>query len=190
MLKKVISIVFLLCFIFSVTTMAENENIVIEGNAPKAIEQIPQGGRENMGVPPSVDMGGNPAPSMPRPDIQSGNISRDERPAGNFGQLPNNANNNGEIPKGQTDGNAQGGEMQIPGFNGQFDGQFNGQFNGQRLGGMGGFPGDMQNTNQETQEETPKGFWGFVKTYSTPVISVILLGLAFIFVVFYKRKNY
>lgn len=58
-------------------------------------------------------------------------------------------------------------------------------------GGMrGGFPGNMQNNNQQTQETEPMTFLGFIKTYSTPITSVILLALAFIFVVFYRRKNY
>lgn len=54
----------------------------------------------------------------------------------------------------------------------------------------GGFDGNVQNSTQSTQPEQEKGFIGFVKNYSTPVISVILLILAYVFVFFYKRKSY
>lgn len=50
--------------------------------------------------------------------------------------------------------------------------------------------GDMQDTNQDIHAEQETSFLGFVKTYSTPITSVILLFLAFIFVIFYRRKNY
>ena len=79
------------------------------------------------------------------------------------------------MPNGEESGQTQGGNQ---------------QFSGQMPGGMGVFPGNMQNFNGQTQEEQPKGFLGFVKTYSTPITSVVLLGLAFIFVIFYRRKNY
>ena len=55
---------------------------------------------------------------------------------------------------------------------------------------QGRIPPNMQNFNGQAQEEVPMTFSGFVKTYSTPITSVVLLGLAFIFVIFYRRKNY
>ena len=55
--------------------------------------------------------------------------------------------------------------------------------------GQGGIPVSMQNNNN-TVAEKETGFLGFIKTYSTPITSVFLLILAFIFVIFYKRKNY
>lgn len=71
------------------------------------------------------------------------------------------------------------------------DTEENPQFEGRMPGGMqGSFPGNMQNNNQQTKDAEPMTFWGFVKTYSTPIASVILLALAFIFVIFYRRKNY
>lgn len=39
-------------------------------------------------------------------------------------------------------------------------------------------------------EEPEKDFFSIVKEYQTPIISVILLALAFPFVILYKRKNY
>lgn len=51
---------------------------------------------------------------------------------------------------------------------------------------------DIKNNNENTEKisEEQNGIIEFIKTYSTPVISVILLMFAFIFVKFYKRKNY
>ena len=50
--------------------------------------------------------------------------------------------------------------------------------------------GGMQWEEQQQELEEPMTFFRFITTYSTPIISVVLLGLAFIFVIFYKRKNY
>ena len=61
---------------------------------------------------------------------------------------------------------------------------------GQMPEGMEESLGNMQNDNMNTQVEQPTDFLSFVKTYSTPITSVILLVLAFIFVIFYRRKNY
>lgn len=58
-------------------------------------------------------------------------------------------------------------------------------------GGENSFPGMENGFGQiETENEQPTGFAGFLKTYQTPVTSIILLLLAFVFVVFYKRKHY
>lgn len=59
------------------------------------------------------------------------------------------------------------------------------------MGGRGGFGGMMQQGQNTTEtESTPMTFAGFLKEYQTPIISVILLALAFVFVIFYKRKIY
>ena len=55
---------------------------------------------------------------------------------------------------------------------------------------MGGFPGNMQNHSQGTQMPQDVGFIGFVKTYSTPITSLVLLAFAYLFVCLYKRKHY
>lgn len=59
-----------------------------------------------------------------------------------------------------------------------------------------GFPGGGQgqrpqgNTDTAQTENEPMTFMGFVKEYQTPIISVVLLLLAFVFVKLYKGKNY
>ena len=100
-------------------------------------------------------------------------------------ELPQGSGDNMEIPpmgdmqNGGMPPNMQNGGMSREGMN-----------NGQMPGGMGEFPGNMQNFNGQTQEEEPMTFSGFVKTNSTPITSVILLAFAFVFVIFYRRKNY
>ena len=64
------------------------------------------------------------------------------------------------------------------------------QFGGQMPGGMGGFSGNMQNANVEERTEQETGFMAFVKEYQTPVTAMVLLILAYVFVIFYKRKHY
>ena len=59
---------------------------------------------------------------------------------------------------------------------------------------MGGFPGQMSpgmtEQEQSTDEISENKILTFVKSYSTPITSIVLLLLAFVFVIFYKRKNY
>ena len=59
-------------------------------------------------------------------------------------------------------------------------------------GGRGnmGMPPGMTEQEQSTEEKTENKILTFVKTYSTPIISVVLLAFAFLFVIFYKRKSY
>ena len=167
MLKKVIPIVIALCLILSISAMAENINGENESRAPQVSGQMPadagarpQGARGPMGAPPEGEFVPPEGGGVPKQDA--------------------NANSNAENTP-QPEDNAAG-NPQIPGGNRQFGGQM--------PGGMGGFPGNMQNFNGQTQEEQPTGFWGFARTYSTPITSVILMALAYIFVIFYRRKNY
>lgn len=52
------------------------------------------------------------------------------------------------------------------------------------------FSENMQDNNEQAQKTESMTFLSFVKTYSTPITSVFLLGAAFIFVIFYRKKNY
>ncbi len=68
--------------------------------------------------------------------------------------------------------------------------------NGKRTteGNMRGFRGEMPpgmtEQEQSAEEISENKILTFVKTYSTPIISVVLLVFAFVFVIFYKRKSY
>ena len=200
MLKKVIPILLALCLIFGMSAMAENTSAVTDGSAAGASQQIPQserpqGGRGIMGMPPSGDMQGRTPPNMPNGEMPSGDFAPPEGftpPDGEFTPPQGERSGSVEATDPQTNTNLTE-EEQVAPENSEESGQTqstNQQFAGQMPGGMGGFPDNMQSFNGQTQEDAPKGFLGFVKTYSTPTTSIVLLGLAFIFVIFYRRKNY
>ncbi len=68
-----------------------------------------------------------------------------------------------------------------------------GEFGGQRM--QGGFHGGTSFGGEEAEINLSKdnrktGFLGFVKEYFTPIISLVLLAAAYVFVIFYKRKMY
>lgn len=185
MLKKLIVAICLMCFAFSFSVFAENQNTVSEQTSPQAALGNPN---ENMIAPPSEANG----------EMPSRNVNRGERPTENFNPSQNEGRfgrargdfvppqgdfvplQQNDVNKTESTDTNQDKNFQMPGGNQQFGGQM--------PEGMGRNPFDMQNQNTETEQE--KGFWGFVKTNITPIISVILLALAFVFVIFYKRKNY
>lgn len=168
MLKKAILIFLSACLIFSITATAENIQET-NGEIPQSVQ-----GEAPSQMPPMGEMprSGRPSGDFAPPQNNGAESANAQQPQENAQHPQENA----QHPQG--DFNAQGGG-QMPGRN-----PWNG---GQMPNGFGGF-GNMQN-NQNTESQ-PKGFWGFVKTYATPITSVILLILAFIFVIFYKRKNY
>ena len=194
MLKKVIGIILSLCLIFGICAMAENTDAVSGETIPEVSNQMPQetierpgGDRMGMGMPPMRDgqSRGTP-PSMPNGEMPS----RDFTPPQNSGeftpvQRKGTGDNTGELPKQNdnavTDENSEE-TNQAP--------DKNSPFGGRMPEGMGGFPGDMQDSSQNAPTVQQTGFIGFVKTYSTPITSVVLLIFAFIFVIFYRRKNY
>ena len=58
---------------------------------------------------------------------------------------------------------------------------------------MGGFPGDrvgMQFGTSGNYTQTPKTFKDIILEYLTPILSMVFLGLGFVFVFFYKKKKY
>ena len=54
----------------------------------------------------------------------------------------------------------------------------------------GEMPPGMTEQEQEAEGKAENIILTFVKMYSTPIISVVLLAFAFVFVIFYKRKSY
>lgn len=204
MVKKVITTVLLLCLLSGISVMMVT-----------ATDTTRQG-RERSGMPPRGEMpSGDFAPPegftppegefMPPKDFappegefmppeEFSPAEGDVMPPQDSGELmppQSDENNNAETAAPETDtGVAE--ENQKSTENNEKSEQTqnrNSPFGGRMPDGMGGFSGNMQNS-QNTAAEQPTGFFGFVKTYSTPITSVVLLGLAFIFVIFYRRKNY
>ena len=80
------------------------------------------------------------------------------------------------------------GETPVENPQGEVKPQGNGQFGG----GIPNGQGDWNNMfgQQQTVQEQPTGFELLLQQYLTPAISLLLLILAFVFVIFYKRKQY
>ena len=190
MQKKIISFLLCLCLFFSISAMAENETT---GDTNTSPAQTPA---ERGNRPPGFS--GNMPEGMTPPSMQDG-----ERPQWGSGEFtppdgftpPENTENISSEEATQNESSAETNtEEQPQNQNGAPESNNwgppgNMQFDGRMPGERGGFPGNMQN-QQQPEEEKPKGFSGFVKTYSTPIASGILLLFAFIFVIFYKRKRY
>lgn len=102
------------------------------------------------------------------------------------------------FPKGMTDGSmpsSEGGMMPegMPQFEGGMMPEGMPSFGGSQRqqggfpGGFG-FPGDQGQISMQEQE--PVTFASVIKEYMTPIISMIILGFGFIFVIFYKRTKF
>lgn len=173
MLKKVITIVLSLCLIFGIGVMtagAVNETVP---RTQQGERERPDGGRGGVpsgefalpeGFAPS-EGGFTPPESDERNNTETTSQKENEEVSGQNPQNSENSEESGQIQNGSS------------------------PFGGEMPEGMENFFGNPQN-GQNAQTEQSAGFVGFVKTYSTPIISVVLLGLAYLFVIFYKRKNY
>ena len=178
MLKKVITVVLSLCLIFSVSVLT----VCAAGETQQGRGR---GGMPPMGEMPSGDF--TPPEGFTPPD---GEFTPPQN-SGEFTPPQGEESGNAEATDPQTDTDITEEEQPVP-ENSEESGQTqsgNSPFGGGMPEGMEGFPGNMQGA-QNTDVQQTTGFLGFVKTYSTPITSVVLLGLAFIFVTFYKRKNY
>lgn len=148
MQKRILPIILILCFMFSISALARE--------ATRA-----------------VDTQSSPTYSSSADNGQNG-----------FGSVPNTQqNNNSNAP--DSGRNGMGGNSQFGGFGNSGNSPENGFF-----GNRGGFSGNMQNGTQNGTQPEAQGFAGFVKEYSTPIASVILLAIAYAFVLLYKRKHY
>ncbi len=149
-----------------------------QGNPPSNIE-MPQGTPpEGMELPEGVE----PPQGMPE--------NREGFPGGEQGQRPQGNTDNTQIeneqPTIEAGENAQ--QPQEQGENQQGQNAEAMTPPNMNFGG-GNMPGGFDRNNIQLDTE-PMTFIGFVKEYQTPIISVVLLLFAFIFVKLYKRKNY
>lgn len=194
MIKRVITIVLSLCLLFSISVMAQG----ISGDMPQGMPEMrgerPAGNRGGMGMPPNAEMPEGFAP----PSMQNGKMPEGFTPPEGF-QPPQNADNFAPRQNGAADNKVSattppadsGDNTQTP-ENAEKTNQMQGgmQFGGEMPEEMKEFFANMQGGNMNAQEEQETGIIGFVKEYSTPVTSIILLIFAYIFVIFYKRKHY
>lgn len=188
MQKKVISVAMAVCLLLGIGIMTVGAMPETEPQTQQNQGQRPGGGRggmPQMGEMPSGEFTPPEGFTLPEgftPPQMEGEFTPPQRNESNVNTpaLTPEAGEESVRENGQTTENSQAAaETQ----------QENVPFGGQMPEGMGSFPGNMQNS-RDTATEQETGFLGFVKTYSTPILSVVLLGLAFLFVIFYRRKNY
>ena len=179
MIKRVITIVLSLCLIFSISAMAQGVNGDMPQGMPEMRGERPSGGRGGMGMPPSGEMPeGFTPPSMADRKMPNGDFAPPEGftpPENVGGAAPQNGgavnNVTATTPPVENSATTQ------PPENTKQTNQMQGgmQFGGEMTEEMKGIFANMQGGNMNAQEETQAGFIGFVKEYSTPVTSVILL---------------
>ncbi len=187
MLKKTILMVIALCLMFSIVAMAENTRVVTDGSGLEASQKTPPSGNMQGRTPPDMPSGGMPSgdfapPEGFTPPQNDGEFNPFQGNPDQITETTNPTSNDNDETSNQQESQIGDESNQEKGGNEQF-----GELN---PANMGGFPGNLQGFNQAAQEEQPQGFSGFVKTNSAPITSVVLLVLAFIFVIFYRRKNY
>ena len=188
MIKKILLIILCLILVFGISVLAANtqsdtptENNQTKEEMPNRQERPQGGGRGNMGMPPNMPSGEVP------PELPEG-MTPPEMPNGEMPPQMNGQTNTENQQTGQpsSGSNAENGTATEENTN--LDRIQRGE------GNMGGFRGEMPpgmtEQEQNTEEKAENKILTFVKTYSTPIISVVLLALAFVFVIFYKRKTY
>ena len=140
----------------------------------------PQGGGGRMGRGPGGmggGRGGMQPPGMENPD-------RPQPPA-----MP--SENTAESDQDTSAATGESGSMESPGVSGERENMQPPEMTGGR--GKGGFSGDMNGEVADVgknQQGADLSAVSFLKDYSTPVTSLVLLILAFVFVKFYKKKTY
>lgn len=181
--------------VFGISVSATNtqgdtptENNQTTEEMPNRQERPQGGGRGNMGTPPEMPSGEMPSDlpeGMAPPEMQS----RENQDEGNVPPQSNgqaNAENQQQSGQSSSGSNAENTTAT--------EGNTNPNAIGRGEGEMGGFRGEMPpgmtEQEQKTEEKAENKILIFVKTYSTPIISAVLLAFAFLFVIFYKRKSY
>lgn len=155
------------CFTFGINVLAEDFTDNTAENPPFSEEKPMQEGRGMRG-------GGG---GMGEPRRDNENMKPGEPPEMPEGDMkPPEFNENNDFDNSQKEEN-----------NTEIDDSFNHNEQGNMPGMRENIKEDTVNTEKNSEE---RGFLRFIKTYSTPVISLILLALAFVFVIFYKRKKY
>lgn len=145
-----------------------------------------RGGGEMRGMPPKGDENGGgfrerggEEPPRTQENQQSGNNENSESvPKSDGGQNSGMTANENKITADGTEETSENGGEESFGERPQ-------------MNEPRGFEGENMQTrpnNANLQQE--KSFWETVKEYSAPILSVVLLALAFVFVKLYKRRMY
>lgn len=181
-MKKIIPVI--MCFILALSicvSATETTTPAAEENASAAMEEMPRGGGRMGGRGPGG--GGGQPPQMPNGEMPQmpEEMTPTEMPNGEMPQPP-------EMAEGAADGTRENMADNAPADSANNDDGTTEDSRGGFGGGM--IMGETQETEDMTIQSESTGIIGFMKEYSTPIISVILLAFAFVFVIFYKRRNY
>ena len=162
-----------MCLILLLGISVSAQREMPQGTPPSNME-MPQGKLpEGMELPEGVE----PPQGMPE--------NREGFPSGEQGQRPQ-----GNTEDTQTENGQQADEIGENANQPQEQGQNAEAMTPPNMDfGGGNMQGGFGRNNMQAEAE-PMTFIGFVKEYQTPIISVVLLLLAFVFVKLYKRKNY
>ncbi len=167
-----------MCFMLLLGVSVSAQREMPQGNPPSNMEMPqgtpPEGMELPEGVEPPQGMSGN------KEGFPGG--EQRQRPQGNT----DTTQTENEQPTIEASENAQ--QPQEQGENQQGQNAETMTHPNMNFGG-GNMPGGFDRNNTQLDTE-PMTFMGFVKEYQTPIISVVLLLLAFVFVKLYKRKNY
>ena len=174
MIKKSILFALAFCLAFAALNVFCAAQESLESAPAQESTQMPQGEMPQMPYQRGGMRGGRRMPNGEMPQMPQGNAP--EMPAGSVPASPDATAPDNEIAP--SDGAANEGITPPPGYDFHGEGDFGGQFDGEN------FSNPTQEVEIEAQEHN------FFEEYFTPIISVILLALAFVFVIFYKRKNY
>ncbi len=179
MVKKILVCGMCLMLLFGVSVSAQRE--MPQGNPPSGMQrpqgtppegmELPEGAEPPQGMPEDREVFSGDEQGQKKQENTDDTQLDAEQPTNETDEnanQPQGQDANGEVPQNQT-----GNQMTPP----------NMDFGGDNM--SGGFG----RNNFQTETE-PMTFMGFVKEYQTPIISVVLLLLAFVFVKLYKRKNY
>lgn len=183
MIKKILPVILCLCLVFGISAMAVNSTDSTGTDTPAVTEEMPmpggggmRGGRGGRGGPQ-----GESAESREMPAMPDGGMPRGERMAPDNGGNTENKNVQQTQPASEENVSGEATDTTNENTNRMQRGG---------MGGQGGMQGNTQSISETSEAQSQGGILGFVKTYSTPILSVILLILAFVFVAFYKRKSY
>lgn len=204
MIKKLIPFI-LLCLLFSASVYAENEGPAPRTQGEATEGRMPEGDRGRMG-------GGRPGgiPDMQngeRPTPPEGNENNENKPSESLGEPQKNENQalpfedeNGNVPENQpnqnqnSENNSVGGEKEEneeknppKAFENENGGEKNDENSENNENERDRFPENFgERRGMQTQNEKKS----FFEEYFTPVIAMLLLLGAFVFVRLYKRKSY
>ncbi len=189
MIKRIAALA--LCLMLSMSLCAfAVESTDTATNAPAQSDTMPPEGMQPGGGRGFGGRGQRPQGGMTPPqggEFQPGTMptqGNGEQSGSTPPQMPAQDNVSTENTRGEQNETAENPVREFGGGRGPMQGENMPQFNGEQ---------NVQTEGNQTASvsaEATEAEENFFKKYSTPLFSMVLLGLAFVFVIFYKRKTF